>query len=168
MKMVVGLGNPGSEYEKTRHNIGFMVLDKLSSDYTFDKKYNAMICKKGSIIYVKPQTFMNLSGESVSKIARFYDINSENILVVHDDIDMEFGKIKYKKSSSHGGQNGIKSIIDHLGTQDFPRVKIGIGRDQFIPVHNYVLGKFTPEQNKTLTQIIDNAILKIDETLEDM
>ncbi len=168
MKIVVGLGNPGLEYQNTRHNIGFMVLDKMISDFKFDKKFNALISKTESVIYVKPQTYMNLSGQAVAKIAHFYNIASSNIIVVQDDIDMEFGKIKYKKSSSDGGQNGIKSIIENLGTKDFPRVKIGIGRSQFIPVHKYVLGKFDKVQMESIEQVIQSAIQKITQVLEEI
>jgi len=150
MKLVVGLGNPGKEYENTRHNVGFMILDSFVSDFSFEKKFQAMICKKkiGSedVLFVKPLTFMNLSGQSVGKIVHYFDISKEDILVIQDDLDLDFGRHRLKMNSSSGGHNGIKSIIEALGTQDFGRLKIGIAHDKNVSTVDYVLHKFSKEE----------------------
>lgn len=131
MILVVGLGNPGREYENTRHNVGFMLIDELVSD-GFDtvggsSKFKGELYKKGSLLLLKPQTFMNLSGNSVKAVKDFY--KPERIIVIHDDIDLKFGALKFKKGGSSGGHNGIKSI-DNLIGNDYERIRIGVGRSQ--------------------------------------
>jgi PTH1 family peptidyl-tRNA hydrolase len=152
IRLVVGLGNPGPDYEKTRHNVGFEVLDLLAKDlgmdWEKDKKSKALVARKSSeIILVKPQTFMNLSGQSVARLAGFYKVPKDDILIVYDDVDTVLGKIKFKAKGSAGGHNGIKSIIECLGTMEFPRLKIGIGavggKGQMV---NHVLGRFSEEE----------------------
>ncbi len=163
MKLVVGLGNPGLKYEKNRHNIGFIVLDELNLEFKKEIKFDGLVAKKGSIIYLKPQTYMNLSGSSVRKVVDYYQIAIEDIYVIHDDIDLEFGKIRFKRNSSHGGQNGVRDMIDKLKTQEFNRIKIGIGRDPFISVANYVLGNFSESQISQLPKVLKDVKEKLKE-----
>ena len=157
MKLIVGLGNPGREYEKTRHNIGFNVLDLLADKYniTFseNKKFNALEASFNligeKVILVKPLTFMNLSGDSVIKYINYYDIDVNDLLVIHDDLDMELGKIRIVFDSSSGGHNGIKSIINNLNSKKFTRLKIGISHNKNIDTKDYVLGKFKPSRRRS-------------------
>lgn len=153
MKLIVGLGNPGKEYEKTRHNSGFMVMDKIAEELKVDirqEKFKGLYGKcnvKGeSLILLKPQTYMNLSGESVREAMNFFKIDKEDILVIYDDLDLPIGKIRLRTKGSAGGQNGVKNIIQQLGTQEFNRIRIGIGKDPKIPVVNYVLSKVRKEE----------------------
>ena len=147
MKMIVGLGNPGKEYKDTRHNVGFLVLDNYLEDASWKEKFSAnyyidnINCEK--VLFVKPLTYMNLSGDAVVQFVNYYDIELDDILVIHDDLDLPFGKYKIKVDSSAGGHNGIKSIINRLGSQDFARLKIGISHDRSIDTKDYVLGKFS-------------------------
>ena len=132
MILIVGLGNPGDEYKNTRHNVGFMLIDELINDGGFDavgslSKFKGELYKKGSLLLLKPQTFMNLSGNSVKAVNDFY--KPERIIVIHDDIDLKFGALKFKKGGSSGGHNGIKSI-DNLIGNDYERVRIGVGRSE--------------------------------------
>lgn len=153
--LIVGLGNPGKEYEKTRHNIGFMCLDafinknKITLKENF-KGYIGCIKTSGFNIYLlEPLTYMNNSGESVLEVANFYKIKPENIIVIHDDMDLDVGVTKFRTKGSAGGHNGIKSIIKCLNSEDFKRVKIGIGKPSDVTVVDYVLGKFSKvEQDK--------------------
>jgi PTH1 family peptidyl-tRNA hydrolase len=146
-KLIVGLGNPGKKYEFNRHNVGFLILDKLLKNqdgFHFNKKFEAEVLKVGEIIFAKPQTFMNLSGKNVSEIARFYQINPSEILIVQDELDLEFGKVKLSFNASDAGHNGIKNIIEQLGTKEFYRLRFGIGKPRdFTPVEDYVLQDFT-------------------------
>lgn len=157
MKLIVGLGNPGREYKNTRHNIGFMVLDEYLGKVDWKRKtetdfYQAEILNE-TVIFMKPLTYMNLSGLAVKKIANFYKINIDNILIIQDDLDLEVGKYKIKRNSSAGGHNGIKSIINELNTDSFARLKIGIGKSTNIPTDKYVLSKFSDED---LNKIMKN------------
>lgn len=151
MKLVVGLGNPGKEYERTRHNIGYMFLDYITNNakFSINKKFDAMeyettICNE-RIIFIKPLTFMNLSGETVSKYANFYKVASEDILIVQDDLDMNLGKYKLLFNRGDGGHNGIKNIILNLGNKQFLRLKIGISKANG-DTRDYVLGKLSKEE----------------------
>lgn len=159
MKLIIGLGNPGSKYENTRHNIGFMFVDYLAQRYsaTFTTKKNyqyAEINVKGEkVVLFKPQTFMNSSGEAVKIICDFYKLTNEDILVIYDDLDMSFGKIRVKFNSSSGGHNGIKNIISHLHTQEFMRIKVGINNEYKRDVKSFVLSKFSKEEMKQLSDI---------------
>ena len=150
MKMIVGLGNPGKEYEKTRHNVGFMALNYFPGNNFDQEKYNANYYKTKindeDVIFIKPLTFMNLSGESVSKFANFYKINPKDILIIQDDLDLPIGTIRLKYKSSSGGHNGIKSIIKEMGTDEIPRLKIGISNDKQMCTKDYVLHKFSKEE----------------------
>ncbi|QIK69076.1 aminoacyl-tRNA hydrolase [Erysipelothrix sp. HDW6C] len=152
MKIIVGLGNPGKQYEKTRHNAGFITIDKVAKALGVSvttKKFKALIAEtfvRGEkVILVKPQTYMNLSGESVREIVDYYDAYPEDIIVISDDKDLDVGILRIRTKGSSGGQNGIKSIINHLGTQEFTRIKVGIGKNPLINTADYVMGKIDEE-----------------------
>jgi peptidyl-tRNA hydrolase, PTH1 family len=171
-KLIVGLGNPGSKYKKTWHNMGFLVLDDLKNKLNFPefkshKKFQAEISEGNvndlKVILAKPTTFMNNSGTSVSALAKFYKIDHGDVIVVHDDIDMELGKTRTANDSSAGGHNGIKSIIQYLNTQEFTRVKLGVRTDLIkkIGAENYVLKKynlFQASEVKQMTQTVTQSI----------
>ncbi len=160
MYIIAGLGNPSKEYEKTRHNAGFDTIDllaeKLGIDLT-EKKHRAY-CGKGMIgtekvLLLKPQTFMNNSGESLRDAADFYKVEPEQILVIYDDISLEPGQLRIRMKGSAGGHNGIKSIIAHLGTQDFPRIKIGVGaKPERMDLADYVLSRFSPAEREKMEE----------------
>lgn len=163
MKLFVGLGNPGLKYERTRHNAGFMVIDQLSKAWNIqlseEKKFKGEIgrgvVKGEKVILLKPTTFMNLSGESVRAVMDFYDVDLEDLIVIYDDLDLPHGKIRMRLKGSAGGHNGIKSLIAHVKTQDFKRIRVGIDRHPKIPVVDYVLGKFTEDELALVNQAID-------------
>ena len=164
MKLIIGLGNPGKEYENTRHNTGFMVLDRLSEKLNIEmtqNKFKGLYGKskyKGEdVISLKPQTYMNLSGESVRQVMDFFKINQEDILVIYDDLDMPVGKLRLRQSGSAGGHNGIKNIILHTGSQNFNRIRVGIDRSKYIKVVDYVLSRFTKDEQDAINQGIENA-----------
>lgn len=165
MKLVVGLGNPGKEYEHTRHNIGFDMMNVIKGVYglnfTYSKKFNAEestgVVDGEKIIFVKPYSYMNLSGEVVRKYIDYYDIDVEDILVIQDDLDMQLGKIRILHSSSSGGHNGIKNIIASIGSKDFTRLKIGISKIKDIDTKDYVLGKFNKEEKEILDKTYDKC-----------
>ena len=164
-QLIVGLGNPGKEYVLTRHNLGFMVADRLaeSCGISLDKRKFDSIFGFGEldgrrVILAKPMTFMNLSGPSIRGLARFVDLDKENILVIHDDIDIVFGQIKIKEKGGDGGHNGVRSLIVAWGSDEFVRIRIGIGRPQTDnDVRAYVLGRFDAEQEKQLSGVISRA-----------
>lgn len=165
MKLVVGLGNPGNEYKNTRHNVGYIVVDNYLGSVLWQKKFQGLIYKKNNTIFLKPTTYMNLSGISVKKVIDYYKIPIDNILIIHDDLDLPLGKYKIKFNSSSGGHNGIKSLITELNTQNFCRLKIGISHDKNIPTADYVTSNFSPTELEEITnnfgiynEIIDNFI----------
>jgi PTH1 family peptidyl-tRNA hydrolase len=159
--LVVGLGNPGRKYEFTRHNVGFMVIDRLCRDFGIHLKRFEMymlertVIKERDLILLKPLTYMNRSGLAVEKVCNSFNLPSEKVLVIHDDLDMALGKIRFKKKGSSGGHRGVQSIIDAIG-ENFMRLKIGIGRSSEIPPEEYVLQRFNEEELK----VIDGAITK--------
>lgn len=168
MKLLVGLGNPGAAYENTRHNFGFMVIDHLATDqgvrFKNDAAFRGLVAVYAhpvheKVFLLKPQTFMNLSGESVAACSRFYKISPENVLVIHDEIDLPFGRVRFAARGSPAGHNGLKSIIQHLGTQDFHRLKMGVGRptDPHYPVADWVLRDFPPADHVPLRQVIERT-----------
>ena len=165
MKLIVGLGNVGREYEKTRHNIGFMVVEELAKRWgesTWKKGDNATFIEHRSgekIFVIKPTTFMNLSGIAVSDFTNFYHIDPEDVLVIQDDLDMPCGQLRVRRKGSAGGHNGIKSIIEHLGTQEFPRVKIGIGHPDHDnkEVIKHVLQQFSTFEQESVQEAITRA-----------
>lgn len=162
MWIIVGLGNPGRKYEKTRHNVGFIVIDKLSEQYGIDlEEKDSYYLGKGEIegqavVLLKPLTFMNRSGGVVLKVLKKFDSFPGSLIVIHDDLDLDTGVIKLKKTGASGGHKGIESIIQGTGTRDFFRVKVGVGRDRDIPSEIYVLSNFRPFEKS----IIKDAILK--------
>lgn len=164
MYIIVGLGNPGGEYEKTRHNTGYMFLDRLASKYNISvtkEKFKAKIgdghIEGKKVLLVKPETYMNNSGESVIEIVNFYKEDLDNVLIVYDDIDLPVGKIRIRESGSAGTHNGMKSVLAHLGSKKVKRIRIGIGKPD-IDLINYVLGNFTKEESKELDVSLDNAV----------
>lgn len=154
MKVIVGLGNPGKKYENTRHNIGFEALDYIAEQESISintGKHKALIgtgyMEGEKILLVKPQTFMNLSGESLRPIMDFYKLEPRDFIVIQDDIDLDVGRLRIRRKGSAGGHNGLKSIIRHLGSTEFPRVKIGVGqKPKGFDLADYVLGHFTKEE----------------------
>lgn len=163
MLLIVGLGNPGIEYINTRHNIGFSTIDLLSSKYNIEisrEKFKGMygegFINNTKVILLKPTTFMNLSGESIREIADFYKLDSNEILVIYDDISLPVGRLRIRTKGSAGGHNGIKSIIANLGTDVFPRIKIGVGQPKGDLV-NHVLGKFSKEDNEVLDKVLETV-----------
>lgn len=168
--LIVGLGNPGPRYEKTRHNIGFRAVERLAQKHglTFSKIEQRAQVTSGTIlgrrvILAKPQTFMNLSGDSVAPLARFYKIEPDHILVVHDDLDLPLGTLRLRETGSSGGQNGLKHILQRLGTQDIPRVRLGIGRPpgRMDPV-DYVLTPFKGDDEILAAEVLDRAAAAIE------
>ena len=164
--LVVGLGNPGSKYENTRHNMGFLALDILAEKekLTFNKlrfkAWTATVELGGEkVLVMKPQTYMNLSGESVGEAARFYKIPAEHVLVISDDISIGTGKLRIRPNGSAGGHNGLKSIIQHLGSDRFPRIKVGVGSPQHAEhdIVDWVIGKPMGEDAKVLRQTLEKA-----------
>lgn len=164
MKLIVGLGNPGKEYAGTRHNCGFMVIDRLASKLNVDvdqNKFKGLYAKVKyhgeDIILLKPQTYMNLSGESVNAVMNFFKIDKDDLLVIYDDLDMPVGKLRLRKTGSAGGHNGIKNIIAHLNSQDFKRIRVGIDRHKYMNVADYVLSRFSKVESGAIEQGIENA-----------
>ncbi|MFA7653768.1 MAG: aminoacyl-tRNA hydrolase [Candidatus Magasanikbacteria bacterium] len=165
MKLIVGLGNPGKKYEKTRHNAGFLVLDKLINNEQLTinqtKKLRSEVAKNKNFILAKPQTFMNESGLAVQALVNFYKIKPEDIIVIHDDKDIPLGEYKIQTNRGPAGHNGIKSIIEHLGTQNFRRVRVGIATpemDKYEDKANFVLEKFSKEELKILNEVMEKII----------
>ena len=165
MKLIIGLGNPGKDYQNTRHNVGFLVLDAYLNTSDWKEKFNALYHEERingeKVIFVKPLTYMNLSGDCVIKYVKYFDISIEDILIIQDDLDLPYMQYRLKFDSSAGGHNGIKSIINNLGTQKIPRLKIGIAHDRSVDTKDYVLGHFNKDDLKLFenkTQIFNNII----------
>lgn len=175
MKLIAGLGNPGRDYAGTRHNIGFGVITRISDKYNIplNSKEHKAVCGKGfigseKVILAQPQTFMNLSGESVRSLADYYKIDPEEIIIAYDDIDLEVGQIRVRKKGSAGGHNGMKSIITHLGTNEFPRVKVGVGaKPQGGDLVRHVLGRFSKEDEKVIGEVLDLAMGAVETIVSD-
>ncbi|RXJ67745.1 aminoacyl-tRNA hydrolase [Halarcobacter ebronensis] len=166
MYLIVGLGNIGEKYQLTRHNVGFLVVDKmiknLSSSNINKSNFKADVFKVGYNLFAKPKTYMNLSGEAVIAIKEYYKIDIENIIVIHDDLDLPFGTVKFKIGGGHGGHNGLRSIDSHIG-KEYIRVRIGIGKPlNKEDVSNYVLSNFSKEELNKLEGIITHTISAID------
>ncbi len=163
MWLIAGLGNPGPGYSKTRHNIGFLVIDRIADEYRLElKQKENYIIGKGSIegnnvVLIEPLTFMNRSGLAVRDVMRRNGIEASELIVIHDDIDMDTGKLKIRKDGSSGGHKGIDSIIQDLGTREFIRVKIGVGRGEGVPVEDYVLGKFKKAELPLVNEAVSRA-----------
>ena len=173
MKVIVGLGNPGSKYLFTRHNLGFIVIDALSENKNFQNKYKSQIQKTeiggSSILLVKPQTFMNLSGQAIREIIHFYKIALENLLVIHDDKDLPFGAIKFQVSRGHGGHNGIKNIHQELNSKDYFRLKMGVAveKDEGIDTADFVLSSFSKHEKEKLPDLLDRGVKAIECFIKD-
>jgi peptidyl-tRNA hydrolase, PTH1 family len=164
-KLVVGLGNPGPQYTWTRHNAGFMVLDRVSrvSGISVTRKAFSGLAGDGNwgggrLYLLKPQTFMNLSGRSVAQALRFYKLSLSDLIVIHDDLDIPFGKIKLKEGGGHGGHNGLRSLAQELGSSSYARIRVGIGRPVHGDVVNYVLNNFAKEEMDSLLEVLDTAV----------
>jgi PTH1 family peptidyl-tRNA hydrolase len=162
--LIVGLGNPGRQYEETRHNVGFMVLDRLAaaSGVTFQSapKWQSHIAKlpDSGTVLLKPQTFMNLSGRAIQQILSFHKWSPEQMLVIYDDVALPLGSLRFREKGSAGGHNGIKSILQHLGTDVFPRLKLGIGSSVPGEMVGHVLGKFSPDERPLLENMLATAV----------
>lgn len=165
-RLIVGLGNPGETYRDTRHNVGFMVLDELArrlgAGFVMEKRWKTQLARHGNTWLAKPQTFMNASGEAVGAIAHFYKVHAAEVLAVYDDVDLPLGSLRLRPAGSAGGHNGIRSLIAHLGTEAFPRLKLGIadgakGRPDGDRLSSHVLGRFAEAERATLAQMIDRA-----------
>ncbi len=180
MKLIVGLGNPGKTYTKTRHNVGFMVLDALQKKLTIEKitwdlskKFNAEICELNlnnqKIILAKPMTFMNTSGEAVQLITHFYKLTVLDLVIVHDDKDLKLGDIRVQTDRSSAGHNGVQSIIDHLGTQNFTRVRVGVASENEKKMQNtakFVLEKFGLLERKKVEEVVNKSVEEIEKLIK--
>jgi len=163
VKIIVGLGNPGREYEKTRHNIGFMVVDRLAKvaeSVTWKRRFQADLAEAWlageKVVLVKPQTYMNLSGHAVRQVVQWYRVPLENVLIVLDDLALPFGALRLRARGSAGGHNGLESVIEQLGSQEVPRLRVGIGRGHATATA-HVLSRFSPDEERQLPDVIDRA-----------
>ena len=172
MYIIVGLGNPENEYSNTRHNMGFDTINKIAKQYNieisktnFKGKYGTGTIENEKVILLKPQTYMNLSGESVKEILKFYKLSTDNLIIIYDDIDIEAGIIKLRKTGGPGTHNGMKSVINEIQTEKFPRVRIGIGRPEYKgDLINYVIGKIPEQEIQVLdksTTLAKDAVIEI-------
>lgn len=168
MKLIVFLGNPGLKYRKTRHNIGFMMGDFYAKEHGMkwknEKKFGAVMARGGDTLFAKPQLFYNLTGQSVASIMKFYKISNQDLLVICDDLNIDFGKIRFREHGSDGGNNGLKSIIGHIGPE-FARLRIGTGNELKgkMPDADFVLSKFNKNEQSQLPTIHEQAVVKIDD-----
>ena len=171
--LVAGLGNPGRKYKETRHNVGFWVVDRLAEQASLAYKEEGVPPKYQladthlwgqKVFLLKPMEYMNRSGGPIKRVASYYEIVPEDILVVHDDLDVSLGRLKFVRSGGHGGHNGIRSIIEGLGTRNFPRLKIGIGRPpQNVPADRYVLSRFSPQERNVIEEVVELSVKGIEE-----
>ncbi len=165
-KLIVFLGNPGLQYRQTRHNVGWMVCDLLCGRISTDMpqrpwqtKFHGLFSKQGDTVLLKPQTFMNESGVSVQEAAKFFGIEPSQVMVVHDDIELEFGTVRSQLGGGMGGHNGLRSVKQHLGTDRFRRLRVGVGRpDARMQVADYVLGRFSPIEERMLETTLESAV----------
>lgn len=164
-RLIVGLGNPGEQYRNTRHNVGFMVLDevarRMGAAFQPEKRWNCHLARSGATWLLKPQTFMNLSGDAVAAVSHFYKLTPQETLVVYDDVDLSLGTLRLRPAGSAGGHNGMRSIIGRLGTDAFPRLKLGIAADAGRPaghkLSSHVLGSFTEDERPALAEMIQRS-----------
>ncbi|KGF08763.1 peptidyl-tRNA hydrolase [Clostridiales bacterium S5-A14a] len=174
MYIIVGLGNPGRKYENTRHNLGFITIDRLASkhDIKVDKiKFKALVgdgrIAGQKVLLVKPQTYMNLSGESVREVANFYKVEPDEIIVIYDDLDLPLGNLRIRKSGSAGTHNGMKSVVYQLKSDQFPRVRIGIGQNGDKDIIDFVIGGFRKEEVPILEDTVDKAVMAIESMISE-
>ncbi|WNE41091.1 MAG: Peptidyl-tRNA hydrolase [Mycoplasmataceae bacterium] len=156
LKLIVGLGNPGREYQNTRHNLGFTIIDELVKKLDIDlnkKKFNGLYYQGTSFILLKPQTYMNNSGECIKEFLRYFSISIDNLLVIYDDITLPLGSFRYRLSGSAGGHNGVRNIIELLGSEKFKRLRLGVGYDNKILIKDWVLGNFSSLEKRELEKI---------------
>ncbi|NTU69650.1 aminoacyl-tRNA hydrolase [bacterium] len=170
MKLIVGLGNPGKEYKETRHNVGFMVLDKLQDDlklseFSYSKKFDADVSKNKKVVLLKPQTFMNSSGFSVAGFMNFYKIKPKDVLIIHDDVDFDLGKIKIGFNEGPAGHNGIKSIFKETGLKDYWRFRVGINSSENRKTEDFVLNKFSKNEQVLLAESLFLAVKELKEII---
>lgn len=172
MKLVVGLGNPGKKYAKTKHNVGFMSLDYYAKTkkikFKKESKFNGESLKVGDLVLLKPHTFMNNSGLSILATINYYNIAIEDICIIYDDLDLPLGKIRLREKGSAGGHNGIKSIISHLGTDEFKRVRIGIDKNPMFDTADYVLSSFSKSEMETIKEVFHHTDKIVDDFSENM
>ncbi|MBC8249886.1 MAG: aminoacyl-tRNA hydrolase [Anaerolineales bacterium] len=168
-KLIVGLGNPGRKYAGNRHNIGFQCLDRLAEAWglSFSRRKHKALLAQGEIaglkvILAKPQTFMNLSGDAVERLARFYKLPPENILVIYDDLDLPLGRVRLRPEGGSGGHKGMKSIVEHLGTNGFPRLRVGIGRPTHGDPVDYVLDDFAPDEQIAIEEAYERVVSTVE------
>lgn len=156
MRLIVGLGNPGDEYKSTRHNVGFMVLDSYLGEVKWSKKFNGLYYEKSingeKYVFLKPQTYMNLSGACVSSFVNYFKLDYKDILIIHDDLDLPVGRFRIKINSSAGGHNGVKDIIKSIHTDAFARIKVGISKNTDSDTKDYVLGNFSKTELKSIEE----------------
>ncbi len=175
MYIIIGLGNPTREYRATRHNIGFDVITRISDDYhiPLDFKKHKAICGRGfiegeKVVIAQPQTYMNLSGESVRELVDFYKVTPQDIIVIYDDVSLEVGQLRLREKGSAGGHNGIKSIISHLGTQEFPRIKVGVGdKPAGWDLADYVLSRFKAEEEPVIRDTLKRSSEAVKSIIKD-
>jgi PTH1 family peptidyl-tRNA hydrolase len=173
-KLIIGLGNPGPKYELTRHNIGFIVLDNLALKYGIDISKKKELCLIGDAavegeraMLAKPQTYMNKSGSAVKRLLDYFEFELKDLIIVHDDLDLEFGQIKIKDKGGHGGHNGIRSVLELLGDDQFSRLRIGIGRPPGrMPAEKYVLSNFS-ESDEDLSELIERSVKALEIMIKD-
>ena len=169
MYLIVGLGNPGKEYDTTRHNVGFEFVDRIASvlksdKFTLNKKLRSQISKTGDLIIAKPQTYMNLSGEAVASLAKYYNISGENIIVISDDCNLKVGEARIRFSGSDGGHNGLKSIISSF-SNEFWRIRIGIGQNLNEPLESFILREIPKSDTKKIEGAIDKTVVLLLESI---
>lgn len=174
MYVIAGLGNPGKQYENTRHNMGFITIDQLAEkhDIKVDKlKFKALVGEGRiagqKVLLVKPQTFMNLSGESVREVMNFYKLEPEELIVIYDDIDIEPGTLRIRKFGSAGSHNGMKSVVQQLGSDRFPRIRVGVGKQKRGDLVGHVLGGFSKDEVPLIEEAVTNAVLSVETILSD-
>jgi PTH1 family peptidyl-tRNA hydrolase len=165
MRIVVGLGNPGSRYAETRHNVGFMVVDALAESARaerFRSRFQADVAElredEATILLIKPQTYMNLSGQAVRQVVDFYQVPLEDVLVVCDDINLPLGRLRFRARGSHGGHNGLRDIQNHLGTSEYPRLRLGVGAPDEDEAIDHVLGRFRPAERPLIEEAVAMAV----------
>lgn len=165
-RLIAGLGNPGREYRDTRHNVGFMIVDRFAAvagaEFRTEKSWQAEVAKAGETLLCKPLTYMNLSGESVRAISDFYKVTPDATLIVLDDMSLPLGTVRLRATGSSGGHNGLQSVIDHLGTESVPRLRIGIGAAHPGGAIGHVLGRFAGDEAKLLDEALSRAVAAID------
>jgi PTH1 family peptidyl-tRNA hydrolase len=169
MKIIVGLGNPGSRYQATRHNLGYQVVDLLAEQpgtsrgqSRFEAQVSEQSSDEGKVLLVKPETFMNLSGRCVRQMVDYYDVPLHDVLIVCDDVNLPLGKLRFRARGSHGGHNGLRDIQNHVGTTAYPRLRLGVGAPQDDEMVDHVLGRFRPSERLVIDAMLETAVQAVD------